>query len=87
MTRRPGAGWAPLALGFRPFFLAVGVEGVLLTLAWLAMLQGWLATPRWLDPFLWHGHRDRGERRPAPVRTSAGYTGMLLRPRVDGGPG
>jgi uncharacterized protein involved in response to NO len=56
MTRRPGAGWAPLALGFRPFFLAVGVEGVLLTLAWLAMLQGWLATPRWLDPFLWHGH-------------------------------
>jgi len=44
------------ALGFRPFFLAVGVEGVALTLAWLAMLRGWLPAPRWLDPFLWHGH-------------------------------
>jgi uncharacterized protein involved in response to NO len=44
------------SLGFRPFFLAVGVEGVGLTLAWLAMLYGWLPAPAWLDPFLWHGH-------------------------------
>ena len=55
MTRRPES-WTPFALGFRPFFLAVGVEGVALTLAWLAMLYGVLAAPRWLDPFLWHGH-------------------------------
>ena len=39
------------ALGFRPFFLLVGVEGVALTLAWLAMLHGLFAVPRWLDPF------------------------------------
>jgi uncharacterized protein involved in response to NO len=44
------------ALGFRPFFLAVGVEGVALTLAWLAVLYGWLPAPAWLDPFLWHAH-------------------------------
>lgn len=44
------------ALGFRPFFLAVGIEGVGLTLAWLAVLYGWLPAPAWLDPFLWHGH-------------------------------
>jgi uncharacterized protein involved in response to NO len=55
MTRRPSS-WTPFALGFRPFFLAVGVEGVALTAVWLAMLHGLLATPRWLDPFLWHGH-------------------------------
>jgi uncharacterized protein involved in response to NO len=45
-----------LALGFRPFFLAVGIEGVALTLAWLAMLEGALPAPAWLDPFVWHGH-------------------------------
>jgi uncharacterized protein involved in response to NO len=44
------------ALGFRPFFLAVGVEGVALMLAWLGMLHGVLPAPRWLDPFVWHGH-------------------------------
>jgi uncharacterized protein involved in response to NO len=55
MTRRPST-CALFALGFRPFFLAVGIEGVALTLAWLAMLHGMLAVPRWLDPFLWHGH-------------------------------
>ena len=52
----PGRFPALFALGFRPFFLAVGVEGVVLTLAWLAMLYGWLPAPAWLDPFLWHGH-------------------------------
>ena len=49
-------GHTVFSLGFRPFFLAVGVEGVALTLAWLAMLYGWLPAPAWLDPFLWHGH-------------------------------
>jgi uncharacterized protein involved in response to NO len=55
MTRRPAL-WTPFALGFRPFFLLVGVEGVALTGVWLAMLYGIVAAPRWLDPFLWHGH-------------------------------
>lgn len=49
-------GHSLFALAFRPFFLAVGIEGVGLTLAWLAMLHGWLPAPAWLDPFLWHGH-------------------------------
>jgi uncharacterized protein involved in response to NO len=44
------------ALGFRPFFLAVGAAGLLLPLAWLAVLRGALPAPAWLDPFLWHGH-------------------------------
>jgi uncharacterized protein involved in response to NO len=52
----PVRGQALLALGFRPFFLAAGVEGAVLPLAWLAMLYGWLPAPAWLDPFLWHGH-------------------------------
>jgi uncharacterized protein involved in response to NO len=57
MTRRPTAAPRVLfALGFRPFFLAAGVAGVGLTLAWLAVLHGRLPAPPWLDPFLWHGH-------------------------------
>jgi uncharacterized protein involved in response to NO len=44
------------ALGFRPFFLAAGLAGVVLPLTWLAVLRGDVAAPSWLDPFLWHGH-------------------------------
>jgi uncharacterized protein involved in response to NO len=44
------------ALGFRPFFLAAGGAGLVLPLAWLAVLRGDAPAPAWLDPFLWHGH-------------------------------
>jgi uncharacterized protein involved in response to NO len=44
------------ALGFRPFFFAAALSGVVLPLAWLAVLFGDAAAPGWLDPFLWHGH-------------------------------
>ena len=53
--RPPLTGWAPFALGFRPFFLAAGVYAVLLMALWLAVLQGGIA-PAALAPFAWHGH-------------------------------
>ena len=53
--RPPLTGWAPFALGFRPFFLAAGVYAVLLMALWLLVLRGNL-TPGGLSPFVWHGH-------------------------------
>ena len=53
--RPPLTGWAPFALGFRPFFLAAGVHAVLLMALWLAMLQGGVE-PGNLPPPVWHGH-------------------------------
>jgi uncharacterized protein involved in response to NO len=52
--RRP-AGFAPFALGFRPFFLAAGLFAVVLLGLWLAILQGSIATGP-LAPAVWHGH-------------------------------
>lgn len=48
-------GWAPFALGFRPFFLAAGVYAVLLMGLWLLMLRGTIV-PTGVSPFVWHGH-------------------------------
>lgn len=48
-------GWAPFALGFRPFFLAAGVYAVLLMGLWLLMLRGTIV-PTSVSPFVWHGH-------------------------------
>jgi uncharacterized protein involved in response to NO len=53
--RPPLNGWAPFALGFRPFFLAAGIYAVLLLALWLAMLQGTLRLGS-LPPTVWHGH-------------------------------
>lgn len=49
------AGFAPFALGFRPFFLAAGLFAVVLLGLWLAVLQGRMATGP-LAPAVWHGH-------------------------------
>lgn len=49
------AGFAPFALGFRPFFLAAGWFAIVLLGLWLAILQGWIA-PGPLAPAVWHGH-------------------------------
>ncbi len=54
-TRPPIAGWAPFALGFRPFFLAAGLYAVLMMALWLAILNGKLQLGS-LSPFVWHGH-------------------------------
>ena len=53
--RPPLTGWAPFALGFRPFFLAAGIYAVLLMAMWLLVLRGVL-TPGELPPAVWHGH-------------------------------
>ena len=49
------SGWAPFALGFRPFFLAAGLYAVLMIALWLAVLRGSLPLSA-LSPFVWHGH-------------------------------
>jgi uncharacterized protein involved in response to NO len=51
----PPKGFAPFALGFRPFFLAAGVFAVLLLGLWLLVLRGWIDTGS-LPPAVWHGH-------------------------------
>ena len=53
--RPPLTGWAPFALGFRPFFLSAGIYAVLLMALWLLVLRGVL-TPGELPPPVWHGH-------------------------------
>jgi uncharacterized protein involved in response to NO len=56
MTQRPPlTGWAPFALGFRPFFLAAGIYAVLLMALWLLVLRGSLDIGE-MSPFVWHGH-------------------------------
>lgn len=51
----PLTGWAPFALGFRPFFLAAGLYAVLQMALWLLVLRGSLDLGH-LSPFVWHGH-------------------------------
>jgi uncharacterized protein involved in response to NO len=51
----PPSGWAPFALGFRPFFLAAGLYAVLMMGLWLLVLRGSLV-PGELPPPVWHGH-------------------------------
>lgn len=53
--RPPLTGWAPFALGFRPFFLAAGLYAVLLMALWLLVLRDNLDVGE-LSPFVWHGH-------------------------------
>ena len=49
-------GWAPLALGFRPFFLLAALAAVLLMLVWVPSWRGGLAPPAYYDPIAWHSH-------------------------------
>lgn len=53
--RPPLTGWAPFALGFRPFFLAAGIYAPVLMALWLLVLQGHLELGM-LSPLVWHGH-------------------------------
>ena len=55
-THPPRSGWAPFALGFRPFFLAAGLYAVLMMALWLLTLRGDLQIGGGLSPFAWHGH-------------------------------
>jgi len=49
-------GWAPFALGFRPFFLLAALAGVLMMAAWVLTWHGRLAPPAHYDPIAWHAH-------------------------------
>lgn len=53
--RPPLTGWAPFALGFRPFFLSAGIYAVLMMALWLLVLRGSLDLGS-LPPLVWHGH-------------------------------
>lgn len=56
LKQRPQiAGWAPFALGFRPFFLSAGLYAVLMMALWLLVLRG-IITPGELPSAVWHGH-------------------------------
>ena len=48
--------WAPLALGFRPFFLLAGLAAVALLGGWLALAVGNLPHPAHYDAVGWHSH-------------------------------
>lgn len=50
------AGWAPLALGFRPFFLLAAVAAVLMVTVWPFVWRGGFAPPAHYDPVAWHAH-------------------------------
>jgi uncharacterized protein involved in response to NO len=49
-------GWAPFALGFRPFFLLAAIAAVLLMVLWPAIWRGHLGSPSFYPAFAWHGH-------------------------------
>ena len=49
-------GWAPLALGFRPFFLLAGLAGAVLMVLWTLVWRGYLVVPAHYDAIAWHGH-------------------------------
>lgn len=50
------SGWAPLALGFRPFFLLAALASVALMSLWLLAWRGHLSVPAYYDPAGWHAH-------------------------------
>ena len=49
-------GWAPFALGFRPFFLLAGVAAVLLMLLWGGIWHHRVGAPAYYGAVAWHGH-------------------------------
>tara|TARA_R110002072_G_scaffold49863_15_gene135021 strand:+ start:494 stop:1738 length:1245 start_codon:yes stop_codon:yes gene_type:complete len=53
-----GTPWAQVFFsgGFRPFFFAVGLWGLLAIPLWMAYFTGLLQGPGGLDPLLWHSH-------------------------------
>ena len=52
----PRGRWALFAYGFRPFFLAAGLAGLLLVPWWAASLAWGLALGTSRPANLWHGH-------------------------------
>lgn len=53
---RPWSGPALLSYGFRPFFLAAGLQALLVMLLWSGHLVGLASLPESLPPAAWHAH-------------------------------
>lgn len=49
-------GWAPFALGFRPFFVLAALAAVILMAVWPAVWRGKIGLPTYYDPIAWHSH-------------------------------
>lgn len=49
-------GWAPLALGFRPFFLLAGYGSLLLMLSWLGLWHAGFTAEAYYGRINWHTH-------------------------------
>ena len=49
-------GWAPFALGFRPFFALAAVAAVILMAVWPLLWRGKIGLPTHYDPIAWHSH-------------------------------
>lgn len=52
----PTPGWAPLALGFRPFFLLAGYGALALMLVWLSLWHTGFAAELYYGRITWHTH-------------------------------
>lgn len=50
------SGWAPFALGFRPFFLAAALAALVLVAVWLVMWIGRLPPVAYYGQLTWHSH-------------------------------
>lgn len=50
------AGWAPFALGFRPFFLLAAIAAMLLIGVWPLVWRGQFTVAAHYEPVAWHGH-------------------------------
>lgn len=55
-SREPATGWAPFALGFRPFYFLAALLAVLFVPLWIAVFAGGAVLDPALPPLLWHGH-------------------------------
>lgn len=49
-------GWAPFALGFRPFFVLAALAAVVLMAIWPALWRGQIVPPSYYDSITWHSH-------------------------------
>ncbi|TCS62481.1 NnrS family protein [Varunaivibrio sulfuroxidans] len=52
----PPSHFALFASGFRPFFLAAGIQGVLAMVVWVLLYGGRASLPITASPAVWHGH-------------------------------
>ena len=49
-------GWAPFALGFRPFFLLAALAALILMALWPLVWHGQIGPPSHYDAITWHSH-------------------------------